>query len=118
VYPDLSPASALPTAKLRLATYSKQVARGGGKASTALEGGALACQSASPHLLVVGARNPVAVPYHAWHGGELRGPVLEHARSKYVGKAIYGEFRIYMYATGAKISRSAGPICFFKTRYY
>jgi hypothetical protein len=34
----------------------------GGAATAAPEGGALACPSASPHLPVVGAWNPAAVP--------------------------------------------------------
>jgi hypothetical protein len=34
----------------------------GGAAGAAPEVGALACPSASPHLLVVGTRNPAAVP--------------------------------------------------------
>jgi hypothetical protein len=34
----------------------------GGAAAAAPEGGALAGPSASPHLPLVGARNPVAVP--------------------------------------------------------
>ena len=44
----------------------KDLAPAGGAAAAPPEGGALAGPSASPHLPVVGAGNPEAVPGMAW----------------------------------------------------
>jgi hypothetical protein len=46
----------------RARTYLNRTAPAGGAAAAAPDGGALIGPSPSPHLPVVGARNPVAVP--------------------------------------------------------
>jgi hypothetical protein len=67
------------------------------------DGGAFACLSASPNLPEV------------WHGKGLRGPAMQSAA---IGKAMHkGLLKIYfLYATGAKMSRSARPIYFFRDK--
>jgi hypothetical protein len=56
-----------------------KMAPAGGAAAAAPEGGALAGPPASPHIPVVGAGNPVAVP----------GVAARSAGSTALGKALY-----------------------------
>jgi hypothetical protein len=90
----------------------------GGATAEAPEGGALACPSASPHIPVVSARNPVDVPSLARSGIKRAGTAIRaigSCQESLVHVALNKEF---MYTSGPKIPRSARPICLFVARYY
>jgi hypothetical protein len=76
-----------------------------------------------PHLFVVGGGNPIGRSWYGWGLGgvnpTLAIPTAAILTSRCRQEAMYGGLlkvtHVYFYS--AKISRSARPMCFFKTIY-